>query len=194
MHQVKGVVHVGAHFGEEIPAYIDAGFTPSQIICFEPNPWAFAILAESFPHVRVSAMALGDKDGELDLWIPGHLHGEGDDTQSASFLRADRNSPYMWGDRDREGRSVRVAMWRFDSWTDGPVADTLVIDVQGFEMQVLRGFGERLRDFDYITVECSEVPIYLGGAPAKEVVSYLAGAGFQQDSPILDHGDIKFCR
>ena len=53
------------------------------------------------------------------------------------------------------------------------------IDVQGFELQVLRGTGEGLRVVDEIFVECSFVELYDGQALADDVVCFLREAGFR---------------
>ncbi len=72
--------------------------------------------------------------------------------------------------------------------------NTLVIDVQGMELQVLRGFGEQLKEFSFLVVECSEVPMFEGEAPADAVIDYLLEMGFLQDSPVYSHDDVMFIR
>jgi len=206
MRQVGGVIHVGANDGAEIPEYLAAGRVP--VLAFEPNPELFSELVARYRNeahrVAVAGVALGHFNGWHRLWIPRHLHAPTDDSQSASLLRADRQSPYDWGGRDLEGRYVDVNVARFDTWlwshplaqdwwTQGRFAD-LVIDVQGYELQVLKGFGDLLDKLDRITVECSEVPIYEGGAAASDVAAHLAQYGFGCDSPLVPHGDVHFSR
>ena len=55
----------------------------------------------------------------------------------------------------------------------------LKIDVQGFELEVLRGAGESLVLVDQVFVECSFVELYDGQALADEVVCYLRDAGLR---------------
>ena len=55
-----------------------------------------------------------------------------------------------------------------------PPASLLKIDVQGFEMAVLEGCKERLREFSYLYIECSFVELYKGQALANEVIDYLS--------------------
>jgi hypothetical protein len=54
----------------------------------------------------------------------------------------------------------------------------LKIDVQGGELEVLRGATGLLPHFDWIYVECSFVEFYAGQALADEVADFLAAAGF----------------
>lgn len=211
--EVRGVVHVGAHEGQEIPWYLHMGHVP--VLAFEPNPKIGHRLAIDFAGeirdglVRVFITALGEHTGNSQFWIPRHLHDDSDDSQSASFLRADHDSSYAWGERDHDGRWITVHIWRFDEWAKPtglshshneitlPMLDlcnTLVIDVQGYELQVLRGFGKELDRFENLIVECSTTPIYLGEAPAIEVVSYLDRRGFEQLTALQGHDDILFRR
>jgi hypothetical protein len=52
------------------------------------------------------------------------------------------------------------------------------IDVQGFELEVLKSAEPLLPHFDWIYAECSFVPLYEGQALADEVIAFLAGHGF----------------
>lgn len=53
------------------------------------------------------------------------------------------------------------------------------IDVQGYELEVLRGAEGLLERFATILVECSFVERYAGQPPAEEVIRYLAERGFR---------------
>ncbi|HEB94406.1 MAG TPA: FkbM family methyltransferase, partial [Gammaproteobacteria bacterium] len=57
----------------------------------------------------------------------------------------------------------------------------LKIDVQGFEMEVLRGCEELLRRFQYVYVECSFVELYAGQAFADEIIAFLRERNFILD-------------
>lgn len=199
-HEVRGVIHVGAHEGQEIPYYLENRHTP--VVAIEPNPRAVDRLRDDYAGepVVVIAAALSDRNGRADLWIPRHLHDASDDDQSASLHRADRESGYDWGGRDLEGRTIPVVLWRGDDLLD-PLPDhynTLVIDVQGHEYEVLRGFGDLLGCFDNLIVECSNFPIYEGGQPAAVIATFLHAKGFDQlnscDYDRIWHDDILFRR
>lgn len=193
---LNGIVHVGAHEGQEVPWYLLMDHVP--IYLFEPHPGACGVLREKYAsdyRVSIFEMALGDTDANVDMFIPRHLHDGSDDSQSGSVLRPDHDSSYPWGDRGVEGRMVGVKMVRFDSLDlQLTSVNALVIDVQGFEYQVLEGFGQLLESFNYLVVECSETPIYRGGASAREVIDFLAERGLRQDSPVQSHDDIFFIR
>jgi hypothetical protein len=54
----------------------------------------------------------------------------------------------------------------------------LKIDVQGFELEVLRGARDSLRKFRWIYVELSFVELYVGQPLAHEVIEFLRVQGF----------------
>jgi FkbM family methyltransferase len=53
------------------------------------------------------------------------------------------------------------------------------IDVQGYELSVLRGFGDLLNDVDYLIVELTNIPFYDGAPNSADVVAFLAARGFK---------------
>ncbi len=54
----------------------------------------------------------------------------------------------------------------------------LKIDVQGFELEVLKGCCSMLDCFVWAYVECSFIELYVGQARADEVIAWLRERGF----------------
>ena len=63
---IKGIIHIGAHYGEEIKDYIDEGI--QNVVVFEPLPDNFDILCENSQDLNANIegyqVALGSKEGE----------------------------------------------------------------------------------------------------------------------------------
>ena len=190
----NGVVHVGAHKGEEVRVYQAQNRWP--IVCFEPQRFD----TPGWWRFKLYQIALADFIGWITLRIPHHLHETSErDTMSASGLPLIAENAIANGWTPTPCDLIEVPVERFDHWA--PLAgfqrgscSLLVIDVQGMELQVLQGFGEYLDDFHELKVECSTPPLYAGGASAEEVVDFLKKHGFCQDSPIMRHGDIHFTK
>lgn len=187
----NGVIHVGAHLGEEIPQYIADGRSP--IICFEP------LIVNQIPEgVDWYDCALGSETGKFTMHIPKHHHSDGMDTQSSSMLPLlpDRAAYIGWSVTPT--RDILIECMRFDEWAElaefNRDCALLVIDVQGMELQTLKGFGTYLNDFTEIMVEVSSPPVYHGGADAREVESFLGEHGFVSSDLIPNHGDMYFVR
>lgn len=187
---MKGIVHVGAHRGEEVGDYLRVGHSP--IILFEPQSLNWTP-PEGVILVR---KALSDRTCVLPLLIPYHLDGT-PDTMSASGLELIPDSARENGWIPTPTALVTVPAIRFDEWADrhnfvDGSCDTLVIDVQGMEGHVLDGFGDYLDGFERIRIELSQPPLYDGGASGAEVKAFLLTHGFHTDSPIPRHGDVWF--
>jgi FkbM family methyltransferase len=58
-----------------------------------------------------------------------------------------------------------------------PVPGIIKLDVQGFELEVLKGFGKYLKDVTYIIAEVSFKEYYQGQALFPDIVNYLAAQG-----------------
>lgn len=54
----------------------------------------------------------------------------------------------------------------------------LKLDVQGYELEALKGCEDLLNRFTYVYVECSFVELYKGQALADEVIAWLRDRGF----------------
>lgn len=192
--QIKGIIHVGANIGQEIPWYLSKNYLP--IIAFEPHPVAFKELRRIYGRVVMCMpFALGEKGGTLTLLMP-----KDGDTQRASKYVPIPTEGHDWTTFPLEGE-VQVPMVRFDTWArhhdtvvDLRAYDTLVIDVQGMELEVLKGFGSCLKGFNFLVVECSDRPVYDGEASAMEVIKFLAKNGFIRLTEIEGHDDILFRR
>lgn len=78
-------------------------------------------------------------------------------------------------------RNVNVAVARLDDLAPelkliSPVL--LKIDVQGFELSVLRGAEEMLKQVDCVVCEVSYQPLYKGQASFSEVYQFMLQHGF----------------
>lgn len=190
---IDGVIHVGASDGYEVEHYINLGI--ENILLFEPLPSACKILHERYPQVPVVQLALSDVNTTKDLQV---TEGSG---AGSSFLDMidDSGIVQSWDDNKYVVEKIKAKVSRFDTWANKNNYfpgnyDCLVMDVQGLELKALWGFGEYLKGFKYLNIECSEIPVYQGEAPAKTVIKYLEKQGFVQDSPIEPHNDVMFIR
>ena len=101
---------------------------------------------------------------------------------------ADRSSILPIGSAKRrlfpsttEAATCRVSVAPLDSFPRDWKAVSrglLKIDVQGYELEVLRGAVQALKHCAYVYVECSEVPLYDGQALRPAVHEFLEQQGF----------------
>lgn len=144
-----------------------AAFPDAEYYLFDPT-------RESLPHMqriarklnaRIFNLALGDQEDEMAIVV------RCDDIGGSTFF--EEVGPL--GPTRRYAVKVR----RFDRAVDGFDRPALCkIDVQGAEMNVLRGMGERIHDMDAIIVETSILATIKGGPEVAEVVAYMHQRGF----------------
>lgn len=153
--QRRGVVHVGAHKGQEVPDYRHARF--ARIVLVEPNPALWPDLAK-WSDCVVERCACGPA-GEATLHVT-----EWD--ERSSLLE-----PVDYAVTDALVVDVR------------PLGDlqhgcnVAVLDCQGSEVDVLRTAA--LDELDCVIVECSDAARYHGAATAADVNAFMIDAGWR---------------
>ena len=181
---ITGLIHVGTNYGYEMRWYQRMGIV--NLMGFEPLPTAVEQFQKLYPTIPIFPYALGDTNdvyGALSVYA-----GDGQGSTLLHEINRDPNALIV--------ECVPVVVRRFDSihWGLKVIKEynCLVIDVQGFELQVLKGFGEYLDSIEMISVELSRVPLYEGEATAAEVCEWLEERGYMRISPIEDHNDVFF--
>jgi FkbM family methyltransferase len=180
---IRTVVDVGANVGQFTA--VCRHFLPNA------NVFAFEPLAEPSnkfhrvhgrdSRVRLDQRALGADAVTLAMNVSASA-------DSSSLLPiSDRQEKYFPGTRAQSTEMVEVV--RFDSL---PICANLELpvlvklDVQGFELAALKGFGDALDSVQYIYLELSLLPFYTGQSLAADIVAYLSTKGFE----IADIGDL----
>jgi hypothetical protein len=82
-----------------------------------------------------------------------------------------------------EAGVIRVPIRRLDACVLAPLQlpSLLKIDVQGFELEVLKGATVLLPELDAVYVEASDVALYEGQALNAEIERFLVDSGFRVD-------------
>jgi FkbM family methyltransferase len=106
-----------------------------RVVAIEPHPLLARHLSRLFPRdVRVLSCALSDRVGHATLYLPSHQGRELDS----------RNSLEIGVNPGCELRTIEVETQTLDSLDLRDVA-MMKIDVEGHELEVLRGAGQLLR-------------------------------------------------
>lgn len=187
---VKEVLHIGAHKFEERLSYISAGWSPR--IWIEANKAMFE-QRPSFDNSEDRAIeaACWSEDGVvLDFKVMSN-------SECSSLLNLGLTSKYY---PDVKLIDVtKVVGRRVDTLFAGtPLPNFVNIDVQGSELHVLRGFGERLWDVDYVYCEVNKRSLYLSCAQIEELDNYLLAFGLHRITtrwvPLRHWGDALYVR
>ncbi|MEO0495185.1 MAG: FkbM family methyltransferase [Actinomycetota bacterium] len=132
------IVDVGANRGQSVMSFHRTIGT-AQIHCFEPNPFLHGELQRF--GVEINGVALGARDGEIDLYVPRYGHtlydtrAALDEATAANFLSDTHFAGFRPGRAGVE--HLTVAITTLDSFALAP--DIIKIDVEGGGADVIAG-------------------------------------------------------
>lgn len=173
--ELATIVDVGANVGQ-FTLLATALFPRARVIAFEPlaGPAArFARLFAGNARIMLHRAALGPADAKASM----HVSRAAD---SSSLLPIGGLQAEIFPGTEEVGtEQVTVApLERFVAAADIVAPALLKIDVQGYELEVLRGAAPLLDRFTWIYVEASFQRLYEGQALAGEVAGFLGRHGF----------------
>jgi FkbM family methyltransferase len=173
--RVRGVLHVGAHLGQELAIY-DAMHV-ERTVFVEANPEVHARLAEAMrgrSDVITVNRAISDKPGKVTLHLASF------DMSSSLLAMAGHREVYPQivpsGAVDVEATTLDALLKELQLPPEG--YNFLTIDVQGAEAMVLKGATEVLRHIEAINVEVNFAELYRDCAQIEDIDDMLKSAGF----------------
>lgn len=168
----KGVIHVGAHHGCEFPIYEELNI--KNKIFFEPVRSNFEILSSNVGDKAILVnKALGNENKKIEINIETANGG-----QSNSILNPKLHLyqyPHIQFNQKEEVDMVRLD----DYLSDYLNYNFLNIDVQGYELEVLKGSKNILNSIDYIMTEINKDEVYENCAQIKDLEAFLSPYGFE---------------
>lgn len=203
----SGVIHIGAHRGQEAPAYFCK--VGSNVTWIECNPAIMKSLADNvamYGHKCIEA-CLWNKAGEQRT-----LHLTSNDNQSASIVgnltdEARQKWSFMQLAGSEASGSVKVTTTDWQSLTQmhpyltNPSFNFLVVDAQGAEYEILEAVIQSkpygLQQFRRLLVECSTKKFYDGQKLQVDVNTLLFNNGFDNAGVIAgdgEHSDVLYVR
>jgi FkbM family methyltransferase len=169
------VVDIGANRGQF--ALISRKLFPqAKIHAFEPlaePAQIFKKIFEEDPNIKLRACAIGPAK------TISTMHVTRDDDSSSLLPITSAQSSLFPSTVEKETRQVTVLpLSQALGKTYLPPASLLKIDVQGFELEVLKGCEDILNKFSHLYIECSFIELYERQALAHQVIAWLASRGF----------------
>ena len=172
--EINSVCHVGAHKGQEISDYLRLGISSAVLI--EPVHENYVVLQDitsKIPKYEAVNMAIGNHEGLVKMILASN------DFQSSSILQPHlhlQEAPKVLFDR-----TIEIEISTLDNiLTDSRSLDLIVIDVQGYELEVLKGAKRSLDRCNYIFIEVNRAETYQGCAMIKDIDEFLYDHGFQR--------------
>ncbi|MEJ7788640.1 MAG: FkbM family methyltransferase [Thermoleophilaceae bacterium] len=178
-HIFRTIIDVGSSRGQF--ALVAAHrFPEAALICFEPLPGPRRKLESALG--RHGNLTVIDRAVSSDAGTAEFVVSRADDSSSLLEMTATQTHHFPGTEA---ARHITVRTEPLDEMlTPGELAAPLLlkVDVQGAEIEVLRGAERVLPRVDSILVECSFLELYRGQALAGEVVAFLHEHGFRLDA------------
>lgn len=172
-----GVLHIGAHWGEECHDYYQNGV--ERTIWVEANPECMMNLIDNlrpYPDHLIFNDCISDVDGQEAV-----LHISNNEGQSSSILELGHHKiahPEVHYISDIKCKTKRIDTLFQQNKLNIEEYQFVNIDLQGLELQALISIGELLHKVKYLYLEINELPLYISGALIKEVDEYVRKFGF----------------
>lgn len=169
--KINGIIHIGAHYGEEHSLYKENGI--NNIVYFEPLKNNFNKLKSNIGDDAILYnMALGSEEKEIEMFVETANNG-----QSSSILEPHLHKqqyPYITFD----SKEI-VEMRKLDNIIeDYNKYNFINIDVQGYELEVFKGSTEILKNIDYIISEINRDELYINCTKIEDLKSFLSEYDF----------------
>ncbi|HEX3052641.1 MAG TPA: FkbM family methyltransferase [Aggregatilineaceae bacterium] len=167
------IIDGGAHRGGSILEFLK-GYPSATIHSFEPNPHIVAHLQTQFgtnSNIIIHDQALGAENKMIPFKILKH-------DGASSILPPSSILVHYHGSKMDVTETVEVPLVRMDSVLDQEI-DILKLDLQGYELEALRGATNLLPRIKAITIEVEFVPLYDGQPLYGDIDVFLRAAGFR---------------
>lgn len=178
---IKGVIHIGAHKGEELGLY--RSLKIKKILLYEANNYLIKNLKiKKFLYkylfntqIDIVNKAVSDNIGFLDLNVTSN-------SQSSSILKLKEHSKLY--PNIKEIKKIKIESTtlnkEFEEKFNINDFNMLNMDIQGAELLVLKGASSILDKIDLIYTEINFIEMYENCALADELDQYLIGYGFHR--------------
>lgn len=171
----SGVLHVGAHQGNEISTYRKNGI--KKVVFIEANPNLASRLRDRFTDqadVKVIEAAASETEGRATFNITSF-------DQSSSLLPLKEHArlyPKIKVDHSVEVRTARLDDLLAEAGVDFQAIDFIAMDIQGAELMALRGATSCLENVKALQIEINYKQLYEGCALIFEIDEFLAKHDF----------------
>jgi FkbM family methyltransferase len=166
---VRGVLHIGAHHGQEYSTYKRLNISP--IVFVEALPHTYNILTQNVgPECICINVAIGNHEGVVSMYVD-----EANTGGSSSVLKPKihlQQYPHI-----QFPYQVDVPITKIDT-LDLPLCNFINMDIQGYELEALKGAAIYLNTVDYLMLEINRAEVYENCAQIEQVDQYLLQYGF----------------
>ena len=175
--EIRTILDIGANVGQYIEGVVRHGYK-GQIYSFEPIPSVFQKLSresKKYPNVKTFNLGVGSKETEIMMNIAENF-------ASSSILNVGEVS-LAAEPKTRTTHQEKIKITTIDSFfmNNKPFHKEILLklDIQGYELEALKGAMQSLPSIKLIQTEMSFTSLYDGAPLYDEVVTFLNQQGFE---------------
>ncbi len=171
---ITGIIQVGAHHGNE---YQTLKNICKNILMFEPQKSAYNILKEHITdfNVVIENIALGSKKQKTSMYVENKNQGQSSSILLPQLHLIQYPNIKFVGVEEIEmitlNEYFKNKQFNYNLFT---------IDVQGYELEVLKGSTTYLNNVDYILCEVNRAELYKGCPMVEDIDSFLNEYGLKR--------------
>ena len=185
---VRGVVHVGGHHGQECHTYLQHGI--SNVCVFEPVSAHYEIMEQNLSiwkdkNIKMFDIALGSEKKQETINLSdfigenAHLYKG----QSSSILKPKKHLEQY--EHITFGETEQIEVHVLDQFAKenniNPLDyDLMNIDVQGYELEVLKGSDSFLKEMRFVYCEVNRDEVYENCPMVEDIDNFLEKYGFSR--------------
>jgi FkbM family methyltransferase len=187
LQNVSGLIHIGANYGQERQSYRLLGLDVIWIEAIDEVFYSLVNNIARYPRQVAYKALLTDREGqEYDFNIANSGAG------SSSILPMDKHAELFPEIQYVEHRKLVSTTFASLMQREGISTEhyqALTLDVEGAELLVLKGAGERLREFKYVKAEVADFVPRVGSTVTSELMAFMRDSGFDPlfQRPFAEH-------
>ena len=193
-YPIKGVIHVGAFAGEELNLYRKLGLCNTMM--FEPQEDLYDLIkVRCIFDEKIYNVALGSKSCTKEMYISFREGGVDQGCgASSSLLKPKKHLEEHPEVTFPETKTVKVRT--LDEYYDSQY-NFLNIDVQGYELEVLKGATKTLENIDAMILEVNRDEVYENCPLIEDIDNFVGDIGFSRVAEMwqsVSWGDALYAR
>lgn len=173
--KIRGVIHIGAHYGQEYGEYINHNI--KNIMFFEPLKNSFKVLLDNIQlsnTITAYNIALGNMTGEVKMFVETANQG-----MSSSILEPLLHLQQYPGIVFDDKEIVKIDKLDNIKFNKNDF-NMINIDVQGYELEVFKGSIETLGSIDIVYTEVNRDEVYKDCGKVNELDDFLGAFGLKR--------------
>jgi len=169
---ISGCIHIGAHYAEEKKWYTENNI--NNVIWIEANPTYYNIIKNNVGNDLIIISGVGSENKKESFNISNN-------GQSSSLLELGSHKihhPDVFYTNKIDIEIKRMEELYSEYKLSPTEYNFLNMDIQGYELEALKGFGGLLNNFDYIYSEINTEEIYVGCSLVTDIDLFLKKFNF----------------